>query len=155
MHSLQKTLAITILTAASWWSPARADTPVVAMEDTREVGLLAGLVQVAAGGANLQLEATYGRFVFDYSHGWSLEPPVAGEQKDQALALRLPWTTGFGVGYRFTRRFDVRFEPKLHKFDVFFDGDRMTSTNRITSYRTATLGFGAYYKYRPFESSTG
>ncbi len=121
----------------------------------KEVGLMAGLLQpIGAKGGNLQLEATMGRFVFDYSHGWSLDPPVTGDVKDQKLTLHLPYTTGFGIGYRLTKALDLRFEPKLHKFQVQYE-EGSDAGNAINSYRTVTLGLGAYYKWSPFAGSTG
>ena len=119
------------------------------------IGLLAGLAQpIAVDGGNLQLEATAGRFVFDYSHGWSLDLPAVGDVKDQELTLHLPYSTGFGVGYQLTETLDLRFEPKLHNFEVRYDEGSSAGTE-IDSYRTITLGFGAYYKWHPFAGSEG
>jgi hypothetical protein len=112
-----------------------------------------GVSQLLLGGYNVQAEYTTNRLVFDYSHGFNINlngrtaSPVA---QDQKLAERLTSTLGIGVGYRLTPFFDLRFEPKLHSYDVHYDGQPKTPANRITSYRTVTLGVGAYYKYYPF-----
>ena len=120
-----------------------------------EIGVVAGLMQpLAIDGGNLQLEATVGRFVFDYSHGWSLDLPAVGDVEDQKLALHLPYSTGFGVGYQLTEALDLRFEPKLHGFEVLYD-DGPQAGSEVASYRTVTLGFGAYYKWHPFSQSDG
>ncbi len=112
------------------------------------VGLLAGLLQpLATDGYNIQLDARYRRFVFDYSHGWSLDLPVVGEAERQGLGIHLPYSTGMGLGYKLTKAWDLRFEPKLHKFEIHQDG------RDVARYRTVTLGAGAYYTYRPFEHS--
>ncbi len=121
------------------------------IEQTRQIGLLAGLLQpIVIHGGNLQLEAAFGRLAFDYSHGWSLDIPTAGDAGAQKLSLHLPYSTGFGVGYRLTDSFDVRFEPKIHLFEVGYEDGG--PKDAVASYRTVTLGVGAYYKYRPFKS---
>ena len=116
--------------------------------------LLFGLQQpLILGGGNVEINYFTKRMSFDYSHGFSLDLPVAGAFKDNRLALHLPYTTGFGVGYRFTSFFDVRFEPKLHSWEVYADGVDQSSANRISAFRTVTLGVGAYYRYMPFRNS--
>ena len=77
--------------------------------------ILAGLIQpTALKGGNVELNYFTKRVSLDYSHGFSLNPPVVGDFKTQNVVLHLPISTGFGVGYRFNSFFDVRFEPKLH-----------------------------------------
>ncbi|MBO0930998.1 hypothetical protein [Fibrella aquatilis] len=117
--------------------------------------LLFGLQQpLVLGGGNVEINYFTKRMSFDYSHGFSLDIPVAGAFKDNRLALHLPYTTGFGIGYRFTSFFDVRFEPKLHSWEVYADNAEQSLANRIASFRTVTLGIGAYYRYMPFKNST-
>jgi hypothetical protein len=117
--------------------------------------LLFGLIQpFALKGGNVELNYFTKRMSFDYSHGFSLDPPVVGVFKNNKLALHLPYSTGFGVGYRFSSFFDVRFEPKLHSWEVYADTKEQIATNRIAAFRTFTLGLGAYYRYMPFRNST-
>ncbi|MGA0555190.1 hypothetical protein ACO2Q8_00955 [Larkinella sp. VNQ87] len=116
-----------------------------------------GVSQLLLGGFNVQAEYTTNRMVFDYSHGFNIT--LAGQSaslvaQDQKLAEKLTSTLGIGIGYRFTPTFDVRFEPKLHYYEVYYDGQPQTAANRITSYRTVTLGLGAYYRYYPFRKQT-
>lgn len=126
----------------------------LAFESEFDVGVFAGLSQpLVLGGGNLQFELIYGRFVFDYSHGFSLELPASGAAAEQGLAIHLPFSTGLGLGYRFTRSFDLRFEPKWHQFSIRQGGD--PSAQQVARYQTVTLGVGAYYSYRPFRESTG
>ena len=116
--------------------------------------LLFGLQQpIVLSGGNVEINYFTKRMSFDYSHGFSLDIPVAGVFKDNKLALHLPYTTGFGVGYRFTSFFDVRFEPKLHSWEVYAGNAEQTLANRISAFRTVTLGIGAYYRYMPFRNS--
>ena len=116
--------------------------------------ILSGLIQpVALNGFNLELNYFTKRLSFDYSHGVSLDPPVAGSLKEQNLALHLPYSTGFGVGYRLTSFFDIRIEPKLHSWEVYYKGEQQTDNNKITEFKTFTLGVGLYYRYFPFKNS--
>ena len=116
--------------------------------------LLFGLIQpVALKGFNVEANYFTRRLSFDYSHGTSLNPPVVGDFKDNQLALYLPYSTGFGVGYRFSSFFDVRFEPKLHSWEVYAEGRDQVAGNRLAAFKTFTLGIGAYYRYMPFKNS--
>src|SRR3954470_13770649 len=86
--------------------------------DTR-VNILFGLNQIILNGFNVEGNLFYKRLAFDYSHGVSLDfsgNNVSGSIKEQKLAVHMPYTTGFGVGYRFTRWLNVRLEPKWHRF---------------------------------------
>lgn len=119
-----------------------------------KVNVVFGLNQLLAKGFNAEVNVFHKRLAFDYSHGVSLDftgAALTGDEKDQKLAIHLPWTTGFGVGYRFSDALNVRLEPKWHRFEVYYDGDQQTSTNRITAYTTFTLGVGAYYNWQPFK----
>jgi hypothetical protein len=120
--------------------------------DGREsIGVFAGLIQpIVARGGNVQVELILGRLVVDYSHGFALHIPSAGDAKEQGLGYYLPYSTGFGVGYRFFDSLDLRVEPKLHSFQVSYDGGAADGSP-VTSYRTMTLGAGVYYSWRPFD----
>ena len=117
--------------------------------------ILAGLIQpTALKGGNIEFNYFTKRVSFDYSHGFSLDPPVVGDFKTQNVVLHLPFSTGFGVGYRFNSFFDVRFEPKLHSWEVYHKDDAQTVSNKIKDFKTITFGFGAYYRYFPFKNSS-
>jgi hypothetical protein len=112
------------------------------------------LQPLALKGFNVEVNYTTKRLIFDYSHGVSLDPPVVGDYKKQNLALHLPYSTGFGIGYRFSSFFDVRFEPKLHSWEVYYKDETQNDANQIKKFKTMTLGIGAYYRYMPFKNST-
>jgi len=123
-----------------------------------ELVFLVGTIQpFLLNGGNVELDFYTPKMVFNYSHGFSLNlesetNTTVGDVKDQGLAIHLPYSTGFGVGYRLNKYFDIRFEPKFHKFEVYYDGtDRTVAKNQITDYTTATLGIGAYFRWKPFE----
>jgi hypothetical protein len=116
--------------------------------------ILAGMIQpTALGGGNFEVNYFTKKMAFDYSHGFSLEPPVVGDFKDQKVVLYLPFTTGFGVGYRFNSFLDLRFEPKLHRWQIFQKGEKQIKENKIADFKTFSLGLGLYYRYFPFRNS--
>lgn len=121
----------------------------------KKVNLLFGLNQPLLGGFNVEGNFVYKRFIFDYSHGVSLNfdnDILVDEAKDQQLAILIPYTTGLGIGYRLTEVLNIRLEPKWHKFEVYLDGDDQNSANRLFDYNTFTLGVGAYALLRPFKN---
>lgn len=121
---------------------------------SNKVSILFGLLQpVVAQGFNVEVNYTTNHMIFDYSHGVSLDPPVVGDFKTQNVVLHIPSTTGFGIGYRFSSFFDVRFEPKLHSFEVYKEGEIQNESTKIKDFKTFTLGIGAYYRYMPFKNS--
>jgi hypothetical protein len=122
---------------------------------SNKFSVLAGLLQpTALKGGNIEFNYFTNKVAFDYSHGWSLNPPVVGDYKDQNLVLHLPYSTGFGIGYRFSSFFDIRFEPKLHSWEVYYKDDAQSDLTRIKDFKTITFGIGAYYRYFPFKNST-
>ncbi|MEM7656617.1 MAG: hypothetical protein AAF399_10850 [Bacteroidota bacterium] len=136
-----------------------ADVSAQQTDDTdKELVLLAGMIQpLLLQGGNFEVDFYTQNMVFNYSHGFSLElessaNTAVGALREQSLAIHLPYSTGFGIGYRLNKYVDVRFEPKLHHFDVYLDGtDRTQVENQIVDYSTVTLGIGAYFRWKPFE----
>ena len=119
------------------------------------VNLVFGLGQITQGGFNIEGNLLYDRFVFDYSHGVALsvtnDQLEQGNDREQDLDIHLPWTTGFGVGYRFTDWLNLRLEPKWHKYALYYHDTDYTSENLIGDYTTFTLGLGLYANWRPFK----
>lgn len=122
---------------------------------SNRVSVLAGLIQpVLLKGGNIELAYFTKKMSFDYSHGFLLNmsgASITGDAKTQKLAYHLPYSTGFGVGYRFTSFFDVRIESKVHSWEVYYDGETQNKTYLIQAYKTYSVGLGAYYRYMPFE----
>lgn len=123
---------------------------------SNRVSILAGLIQpILLKGGNVEVTYFTKRMSFDYSHGFSLnmsDGTLTGDAKTQKLAYHLPYSTGFGIGYRFSSFFDVRLEPKVHSWKVYYDGETQNKANLIQEYKTYTVGLGAYYRYMPFRS---
>jgi len=130
----------------------------VEKELENQANLVFGLSQISLGGFNIEGNLFYKRFTFDYSHGASLnfvnETLEEGNDKSQQLAIHMPWTTGFGVGYRFNNWLNLRVEPKMHKYELYHNQDRQNSANLIGDYTTFTLGLGLYANLKPFKNQT-
>ena len=120
-----------------------------------EVSLVFGLNQLLVlNGFNFEVNYWTKKIVIDYSHGFGLELQddlVSEEAHDQQLAFNITHSLGFGVGYRFTKNFNIRLEPKWHFWEVYYDDAFKTQEGKITDYTTFTLGLGAYYRWTPFE----
>lgn len=142
------TIALVTLTTIGLYAKSKK-----ALVYSNKFSVLAGLIQpLALGGGNVEVNYTTKIMIFDYSHGLHLNPPSAGDFKTQNVELRLPITTGFGIGYRINSFLDIRFEPKLHSFELYYKGDEKTEANKIEEYKTFTLGLGLYYRYFPFRN---
>lgn len=100
-------------------------------------------------GFNIEGNLWMKKFVIDYSHGFGLkfrDNLVNTEARGQHLAFNVTHTLGVGFGYRFTEGFNLRVEPKMHIWEMYYDDDLDT---KITTYTTYTLGLGAYYRWIP------
>lgn len=121
----------------------------------KKVNIVFGLTQpLLVKGFNIEGNYIHNRLIFDYSHGVSLDfsgSTVTSELKNQGVSVHIPWTTGFGIGYRLKEWVNVRVEPKWHRFEFYYDGEPQNSTTEITSYNTFSLGVGVYGHYQPFK----
>lgn len=96
------------------------------------------------GGINLNATYTTNRFIFDWSHGQNLtigESIQSDEQKELNLELEIPWTTGPGVGYRFTNTLDARFDFKAHGVEA-----NLLNGQQTLDYTAYTAGPGVFYR---------
>jgi hypothetical protein len=124
----------------------------------KKTNVLFGLTQpLLVDGFNIEGNYIHNRLIFDYSHGVSLDfsgISSTPEFQDQGVAVHMPWTTGFGAGYRLNEWLNIRVEPKWHRFEFYYEGESQTSTNEINSYNTFSLGLGLYGNFQPFKKST-
>jgi hypothetical protein len=124
----------------------------------KKINVLFGLSQpLVAHGFNIEFNYIHNRLILDFSQGIGLRfsgntLPVS--LKDQNIEVHMPWTTGFGIGYRFTDWINVRIEPKWHRFEFNYQNQQEYSSNEITSYNTFTLGLGIYGSYLPFKKKS-
>ena len=122
----------------------------------KKVNVVFGLTQpIFAKGFNIEGNYIHKRLIFGYSHGASLDlagTTVTPEMREQGLAVHLPYTTGFGIGYRLKEWVNVRIEPKWHRFEFYYDDETQNNSNQITAYNTMTIGIGVYGHYQPFKN---
>lgn len=121
-----------------------------------KVNVLFGMNQLLLNGFNSEVNLIYKRFIFDYSHGVSLNLDNAildPTNRDLGVDVHIPWTTGFGLGYFFNNWFNLRVEPKWHKFELYNMGEDQEKENLLADYTTFSLGIGAYANFQPFKKS--
>lgn len=113
-----------------------------------KINIVFGLTQpLLVNGFNMEGNFIYKRFLVDYSHGISLDfsgTSVTTDLKNQGVSVHMPWTTGFGAGYRLKEWLNIRIEPKWHRFEFYYDGETQNNRNQITAYNTMSLGVGVY-----------
>jgi len=125
----------------------------------QRINVLFGLSQpLVAHGFNIEVNYVRGRFIADFSQGLDLRfegntLPAALQEQD--VVVHMPWTTGFGIGYRFTDWINLRIEPKWHRFEFYYQNAQETASNEIVSYNTFTLGLGLYGCWLPFRHKAG
>jgi len=123
-------------------------------KNNNQVSLLFGLNQpIVTNGFNFEINYYTKHFLIDYSHGFGLEFTgnlVSMEAKEQHLSFNIPQSVGIGFGYRFTKNFNVRIEPKMHVWEMYYNDEFKTHTSKIKTYTTYTVGLGAYYRWTPF-----
>lgn len=122
----------------------------------RKINLVFGLTQpLLVKGFNIEGNYIHKRLIFDYSHGISLDfsgSSVTTDMERQHLAVHMPYTTGFGVGYRFTSWLNLRVEPKWHRFEFYYAGEPQNRQSEIASFNTFSLGLGLYAHFQPFQN---
>lgn len=122
----------------------------------RKAAVLFGLTQpLVVSGFNIEGNYIHNRFIFDYSHGVSLDFSgnlLPDYLQEQGVVVHMPFSTGFGIGYRFTEWLNLRVEPKWHRFEFYYDGDEQTAANRIAvDGNNFSLGLGLYGFFQPFK----
>ena len=145
-----KTMLIIVLSSIALQSNAQD------WKSEKKVNVVFGLTQpIFAKGFNIEGNFIYKRLIFDYSHGVSLDlvgTTVTPDLREQGLAVHMPYTTGFGIGYRLKEWINVRIEPKWHRFEFYYDDETQNNSNQITAYNTMTIGIGVYGHYQPFKN---
>jgi hypothetical protein len=120
-----------------------------------EISLVFGLAQpIVANGFNFEIDYWFQKFEIAYSHGFGLEfkdDNVSEESRSQGVSYNIPHSLGFGFGYRITKGLNLRIEPKLHIWEVYYNDSFKVENEIITQYTTYTLGLGIYYRWTPFD----
>jgi hypothetical protein len=123
-----------------------------------KMGIVFGLNQpLVTNGFNVEFNYYTKCFVFDYSHGFNLkirDKLVSTEAKQQQIKFNISHSLGFGIGYRITDYFNIRIEPKMHLWSLYYNDSKYANKNIIAKYTTYTLGIGAYYNWMPFKNTS-
>lgn len=121
--------------------------------------LVFGLNQpIVLRGFNVEGNYWMKKWVIDYSHGLNLHADgksTADEYEHQKVNFKITHSLGIGIGYRFTKSFNLRFEPKLHIYETYYEGQDQSKEKSLVNFNTVTLGVGAYYRWMPFEKKEG
>jgi hypothetical protein len=142
------------LLASAVAAPALAEAPRSSQVSPTEDHALEDKFSVMAGlsqwllfrGGNLAVEYKTGRFAFELSHGQGLDLNQLGgfalssAERDAETQVRVPWTTGFGLGYRITENLHVLVEFKAHHYEV-----RANEGASAVNYTTFSIGPGVFY----------
>ncbi len=124
----------------------------------KRFNILFGLSQpLVAHGFNIELNYIHDRFIFDFSQGLGLEfsgTTLPSTLQQQNIVVHMPWTTGFGLGYRIRDWINLRIEPKWHRFEFNYQNGPQQNAGEITSYNTFTLGLGLYGCWLPFKKKS-
>lgn len=164
MKTHPKWLAVTSLVAAVSFVPTvgsaaapEAPSPPPSQSSGLEskFSVMAGLTQwLLFRGGNLAFEAKIGRLALEVSHGQGLDlnqvPWLALTHDERAndAHVYVPWTTGFGVGYRITENLHVMIEAKAHRFEV--TGRDPAVKAKYTTFSVGPSVFYSIYLYKGF-----
>lgn len=117
--------------------------------------LVFGLSQpLVLKGGNVEINYLTEKFVFEYSHGFALDLSanngvgMTNIEKTQNLDIYVPYSTGGGVGFRFTKEFNIRLEIKQHQFNVAHP------SGENINYTTQDIGVGTYYFWLPYNNKS-
>lgn len=109
--------------------------------------IMAGLSQpLFLGGANIAFTYTTDKLYFEYSHGAFLKyhnsngVAMTDGEKMHFETLNVPFSTGGGIGYRFSNNGQIFWELKLHKFE--FGG----ASSPQLAYKTFEMGPALSYR---------
>jgi hypothetical protein len=97
-----------------------------------ELGFNYGLSQpLLMHGFNAAVEVRYRRFLATYSHGQGLDYSAFATSAEKAAnaSVRMPWTTGGGVGVLLLDEVWLLADVKVHRFELETSVDRQAYTN--------------------------
>lgn len=127
-------------------------------QNEKKGAILFGLTQpLVVRGFNVETNYIHNRLIFDYSHGASLDFTgnlLPDYLQNQGVVVHMPFSTGFGIGYRFTEWLNLRIEPKWHRFEFYYEDDQQIASNRIAvDANNYSIGLGLYGFFQPFKTT--
>ena len=145
--SLLATPADTQALAETTLAAEPAQAAPVPWTQRHQLSAMLGLTQwVLFRGGNVALEYQWKRLALEVSHGQGLDLNQVGgfaltsAERDAGAQIRVPWTTGFGVGFRITQNLHALVELKAHHYEV----TGQDSSVKI-AYTTFSIGPGLFY----------
>jgi hypothetical protein len=126
----------------------RAQQTKTKIDNSNRFSVMFGLSQpILLKGSNVAVTYTTRKWYFEYSHGMSLDIEKDGvgmtrAEKEDITSIHIPWSTGFGLGYRATRNLNVFWEVKMHQFEP--------TRNNGESFAYKTIEMGPAVSYRIF-----
>jgi hypothetical protein len=142
---MKKTFVFVLLTIISYSSYAQSEKTNKEFRYSNKFSIGTDLAQpFLLGGFNINVTYMTNRWVFDYSHGMSLEIRdflQTDVQKALDTKIELPWTTGPGIGYRFTQNLDARLDFKAHRNEI-----ELLNGQQELEYTQFTIGPGVFYR---------
>ncbi|HVZ72929.1 MAG TPA: hypothetical protein VHJ20_11185 [Polyangia bacterium] len=127
--------------------PTLAAAPTVPWTEGHQLSVMMGLTQwTLFRGGNVAAEYKWKRLALEVSHGQGLDLNQVGgfaltsAERDAGVKIRVPWTTGFGVGFRFTQNLHALVEFKAHHYEVTGLDPRVE-----VKYTTFSIGPGLFY----------
>ncbi len=153
MKQLKKTALVMMAIFAGMHSVNAQNT---AWKKDKKGAILFGLTQpLIVSGFNVEANYIHNRLIVDYSHGVSLDFSgnlLPDYLQQQGVVVHMPFSTGFGVGYRFKEWLNVRVEPKWHRFEFYYENEAQTAANRIAADgNNYSVGLGMYGFFQPFK----
>jgi hypothetical protein len=108
-------------------------------QHSNQFTLLTGLIQPSLlRGVNVAGTYFTNRLTFEYSHGMFLNYPKFLRKDKNTSLVYSPWSTGAGIGYRLSSKYDVRMEGKAHRYIV-----NLINDNHAV-YTAYSFGIGIY-----------
>jgi len=108
-----------------------------------QLGFHFGLLQpIVMQGLNVALDLRYKRLLLTYSHGHGLDATrfTSAREQEADMTLRMPWTTGGGIGAVLIDELWLLADLKVHRFEAAVGVEQ-------SAYTTVTFGAELGWRY--------
>ncbi|MES1206248.1 MAG: hypothetical protein ABUS79_09955 [Pseudomonadota bacterium] len=136
---------VVCLGATAHAEPSLSPKAVESEGERSHFAVMLGLGQWLLDGGNVAIQYNVGHLALEYSHGQGVHLSETSlllnqSEKSAGADVRMPWTTGFGVGILAFNNLRVLLEFKANHY-ALQGGDRSSSLE----YTTFTIGPGVFY----------